>query len=388
VLLRNLLLQAELAAKKFTQGPAEIVYLKKCASGDKFMDTFMKDAQGYAIRAEMAQGLLERAPGDYPVAEAIKRHTAGGLCAPLVRTEGATKTQKVHKLGLSSDFHNDHADLHDDKLAATSPNTDTHIDSHRAERYKPRQMQVSDSSSAIDAADGSTHVFVLSVPRNKDRLSHFIQSSTILGYTKASAIEQIDGVDFQQFYATDQEVKSLSLTEQQQVTRQQKAAQEMFSAIAANNMTASSFSTDFIAGAMHLSPGQLATYLGHRTFWAKAAKLPSTDWAVLLEDDADLLGGPGILNKFLKASDAAAAKLHGGPAQLVYLKPCPTGSSFMDYFMRDGMGYAIRAQTAKDLLAHAPGDVPVPLAIKHVTQGGLCVPLIKNAETASFSSVH
>lgn len=387
LLLRSLLLQAELASKRLTQKPAQFVYLKKCESGEHFMDTFMNDAQGYAIRPDVALGLLRHAPGSRPVAEAIKQSMGGGLCAPVVRTESAPTTKKVHKLGWSSDTHDKDSD--DQKyLAATPPNMDVGEVPHTsngAERYKPRQLQIADAL-ASDAVDGSVHAFVLTISRNKDRLSHFIQSSSNMGYTGSNSIEQINGTDFQQFYPTNLEMESLSLTEKQQAARKQQAVQEMFAAIATDSLLATSLSTDFMIGAaQHLSLGELATYLGHRKYWMRAAELPSNDWAVLLEDDADLLGGPGVMRDFLTKASSTAIKLHGGPAELVYLKPCPTGRSFMEYFMRDGMGYAIRAQTAKELLAHASGDMPVPKAIKDVTKGGICVPLIKNAETASSS---
>ena len=35
--------------------------------------------KGYAIRAAAAKDLLEGAPGDYPVAEAIKKLSGGGM---------------------------------------------------------------------------------------------------------------------------------------------------------------------------------------------------------------------------------------------------------------------------------------------------------------------
>merc|ERR1719265_1249079 len=130
-------------------------------------------------------------------------------------------------------------------------------------------------------------------------------------------------------------MKSLSLTENQMVARRQKAAQDMFAAIAARSVSASTWSTDFMALAIkHLGPMEVATYLGHRQFWKKAADLPGNDWAVLLEDDADLVGGPSVMKKFLLQADAAAAKMRRRPAELVYLKPCPTGRSFGEYFMR------------------------------------------------------
>merc|ERR1719161_3523769 len=139
VLLRNLLLQAELASKRLMHQPAQFVYLKKCAPGAKFMDTFMNDAQGYAIRADVARDLLEGAPGDRSVAEAIKSFTGGGMCAPLVRSDGAMKTRTVRKLGWSSD--DDSADS--DANSASPPNMDvmsTHRSSHGAERYQPHQL--------------------------------------------------------------------------------------------------------------------------------------------------------------------------------------------------------------------------------------------------------
>eukprot|EP00746_Dinoflagellata_sp_MGD_P167352 gnl/MRDRNA2_/MRDRNA2_97901_c0_seq1.p1 gnl/MRDRNA2_/MRDRNA2_97901_c0~~gnl/MRDRNA2_/MRDRNA2_97901_c0_seq1.p1 ORF type:complete len:1092 (-),score=247.47 gnl/MRDRNA2_/MRDRNA2_97901_c0_seq1:10-3285(-) len=388
VLLRNLLLQAELAGKRLTGHPAELVYLKKCESGDGFMPSFMKDSQGYAIRASTAKDLLESAPGRFPVAEAIKRFSGGGMCAPLVRTAGATKPKKVHKLGWSSDEAEDPEkdEKDDDRLEAEPPNSDvmsTHIHEHRAERYKPHQLQI-DEAGLADSA-GNAHVFVLTIPRNKKRMSHFIESSAKMGYNESNSIEQIDGTDYQEFYPTDSEMKSLSLTENQKVARRQKAAQDMFEAMAGRSVSASTWSTEFMSGALkHLGPLEVATYLGHREFWKKAAALPSKDWAVFLEDDADLVAGPSVMKSFLQEADAASAKLHGDPAELVYLKPCPTGRSFGEYFLRDAMGYAIRPKTAQDLLDHASGDLPVPLAIKQFTKGGLCVPLIKDAETTHF----
>ena len=50
--------QAEVVAYKTTGGPAEIVYLKQCDRGKKFMQSFFADARGYAIRPDMARPLF------------------------------------------------------------------------------------------------------------------------------------------------------------------------------------------------------------------------------------------------------------------------------------------------------------------------------------------
>jgi len=325
--MRNMLQQAEDAAEKVTGAPAHFVYLRQCTKGKHFMETFLRDAAGYAIQPAMAKALLSQVRGDSPVNVAMKAFTEGGLCAPIL---GEKPTVKKESAGDLAQQH-------------------------------------------LEAAETPMNMFVLTVPRNHDRMVTFQKELDTLGFKGSDSVKKVDGSDFNNYYPKKDEMKKLKWTEKDQEVQKSKAVQSLL-----NEYKEGTLPKAFVSDAkLHLSPAQLATFLGHRRIWAQAASLPSNSWAVVLEDDAAPVAGPDALHAILKSAEVASMQQAHIHAQIVYLKPCATGKSFMQYFMHDAMGYAIRPAVAKALLEEAPGSVPVASAIKAITKGGVCAPFIK-----------
>jgi GR25 family glycosyltransferase involved in LPS biosynthesis len=331
--MRNWIQQAEQTGAKLNGEAAHFIYLRQCASGKKFQQSFLRDSAGYAIRPATAKALLSQARGDEPVNLALKAYTQGGLCVPLI-----AEKQIVKKGGELAQHH---------------------------------------------LTDPPMNMFVLTVPRHRNRIATFRKEADALGFTKGDAIQEVSGIDFNNFYPLKDQVKYLKWSEKDQELEKQKALAFILKQYkqdpeSKKDPNADSLSEAFANDAMnHLSPEQLATYLGHRRMWQKAAELPKDSWAVILEDDATPVTSPDALRSMIKSADVGSMQQLHRPAQLVYLKPCPPGKTFMQYFMRDAMGYAIRPHVAKALLQEGSGALSVASAVKTLTNGGGCVPFIK-----------
>jgi hypothetical protein len=211
------------------------------------------------------------------------------------------------------------------------------------------------------------HIFVLTDPSTGKRQEQFLKKAKALGFVGEYSIKPIQSST----HEYSNHAKKVSP--------------------AGSNGQEGAHAIDYPSGFMenatkNLSPEQISSYLTHRKFWTEAAKLPNDAWAIIFEDNADLMAGPPVLRNFLLQAEQAAGKYTGKPAALVYLKQCLAGGNFMRTFMRDSSGYAIRANFAKDLLSYAHGDVPVFTAIKNFAEGGLCAPLIQSDDISSLTS--
>lgn len=203
-------------------------------------------------------------------------------------------------------------------------------------------------------------IFILTVPNkteNQKRFDHCAATVKQLGFGQATPIE---GINFHRFYPTDEEIKAKHWTLEQKKLERQKGVTAVFQEYRKHKPTFQ-FPAEFEKDAIgHLDPGQVAVYLGHWSFWEKAAQLPEGQMAVILEDDAQLRATSDQMN--------ALAKHLPTKKNLVNLYHC--NGKLGQFGMPNTLGYALSPSTARLLMQGARGDIPVDWAINKLHADG------------------
>jgi len=222
-------------------------------------------------------------------------------------------------------------------------------------------------------------IYILTVPEvlaNRDRFAHCKEIVEKLGY---ASVVPTEGINYHRFYPSDAEVLARQWSPNQTTFEKLTAASKIFEEYRKLHKPTVAFPMGFEEDAVHnLFPGQIAVYLGHWSFWEKAAQQPEGSFSLVLEDDAELRANPEELKAAIERSSSENDLLNLG---------C-VGQFGMD----NTMGYVVSPAAARQLLQGADGQIPVDWAISKLSKDGVISgrcsssPLISKGFGASHST--